>query len=107
MHNLPLFIKRLRKKACGVGVDFIFNEKFKELLYKDNKISGLVTESGLIVNAKLVVDASGIPSVVRKQINSPFMETFTIGPKDMFYVLLKYVKLTDKNNKVELSTSLC
>ena len=103
--HLPLFIKRLRKKACGVGVDFIFNEKFKELLYKDNKISGLVTESGLIVNAKLVVDASGIPSVVRKQINSPFMETFTIGPKDMFYVLLKYVKLADKNNKIELSTS--
>lgn len=102
--HLPLFIKRLRKNAINNGVDFRFNESFKDLIYENNKIVGIETTSGLKIGAKLVVDASGISSVVRKKINSEYMETFDIGPKDMFYVLLKYVNLKD-NNKVELSTS--
>lgn len=102
--HLPLFIKKLRKKAIEAGVKFMFNESFDSLIYNENsKINGIKTKSGLTIKTRLVVDASGIPSVVRTTINNPYMENFKIGPKDMFYVLLKYVEL--KDSKVELSTS--
>ena len=104
--HLPLFIKRLRKKAIENGANFMFNQSFNHLTYnEDGKIDGLVTKQGLEIKARLVVDASGIPSVVRKTVDDPFMETFEIGPRDMFYVLLKYVKLKDENAEVSLSTS--
>lgn len=104
--HLPLFIKRLRKKAIENGANFMFNQSFNHLTYnEDGKIDGLVTKQGLKIKARLVVDASGIPSVVRKTVDNSFMETFEIGPRDMFYVLLKYVKLKDENAEVSLSTS--
>lgn len=104
--HLPLFIKRLRKKAIENGANFMFNQSFNHLTYnEDGKIDGLVTKQGLKIKARLVVDASGIPSVVRKTVDDSFMETFEIGPRDMFYVLLKYVKLKDENAEVSLSTS--
>ena len=104
--HLPLFIKRLRKKAIEKGVNFMFEQSFDKLTYnQEGKIDGIITKQGLEVKARLVVDASGIPSVVRRSINDPFMETFEIGPRDMFYVLLKYVKLHDAKDEVVLSTS--
>ena len=104
--HLPLFIKRLRKKAIDNGVTFMFEQSFDHVTYnKDNKIDGIVTKQGLQIKARLVVDASGIPSVVRRSLNDPYIETFEIGPKDKFYVLLKYVELKDKNQKIHLSTS--
>lgn len=104
--HLPLFIKRLRKKATTNGVTFRFEQSFDKLTYnEEGKINGIITKQGLELKARLVVDASGIPSVVRRSVNDPFMETFEIGPKDMFYVLLKYVKLHDPKDEVVLSTS--
>lgn len=104
--HLPLFIKRLRNKAIDNGVDFLFEEAYDHvLLNEDNKINGIVTKNGLEIKARLVVDASGIPSVVRRSINDPFIENFEIGPRDKFYVLLKYVKLLDPKDEVIYSTS--
>lgn len=104
--HLPLFIKRLRKKAIEYGVVFRFEQCFESLIYnKEGKINGIKTKQGLEIEARLVVDASGIPSVVRRQIVDPYMENFEIGPRDKFYVLLKYVKLKDENIKVVDSTS--
>ena len=104
--HLPLFIKKLRKEAISNGAEFLFNESFDHLIYNEmNRISGIVTKSGLEIKSRLVVDASGIPSVVRRSIIDPYIEGFEIGPKDKFYVLLKYVELLDKNIKIDLSTS--
>ena len=104
--HLPLFIKRLQKMAMAHGAEFRFNTPFDHLLYdQSGEICGVVTESGEALYSRLVVDASGIPSVVRRQVNHPLMETFEIGPKDKFYVLLKYVELQNEDDKVELSTS--
>jgi flavin-dependent dehydrogenase len=104
--HLPLFIKRLREKAIQAGVAFQFETRYDHLLYDDQKrINGLLTSHGEEIQARLVVDASGIPSVVRRSIVDPFIENFEIGPKDKFYVLLKYVRLLDTRDKVELSTS--
>lgn len=104
--HLPLFIKRLRNKAISLGVDFKFNEEFESVTYDElNRINGIKTKSGLEVRARLVVDASGIPSVVRRSINDPYIEGFEIGPKDKFFVLLKYVELKDPSIKIDYSTS--
>ena len=104
--HLPLFIKRLRKTALANGVTFRFGVSYDHLLYDEQKrIKGIATKGGKEILARLVVDASGIPSVVRRSINNPFIEDFEIGPRDKFYVLLKYVELLDPKDKVELSTS--
>lgn len=104
--HLPLFIKRLRKKAIENGVTFKFEQCFESLIYnEEGKINGIKTKQGLEIRARLVVDASGIPSVVRRQVQDPYMENVEIGPRDKFYVLLKYVKLKDENIKVVDSTS--
>lgn len=103
--HLPLFIKRLRKAAIAHGVEFRFETAYDHLIYDEKKrINGILTKGGEEIKARLVVDASGIPSVVRRSINDPYIEGFEIGPKDKFYVLLKYVELLDPNEKVELST---
>jgi flavin-dependent dehydrogenase len=104
--HLPLFIKRLRKTALSNGVTFRFGVSYDHLLYDEQKrIKGIATKGGEEILARLVVDASGIPSVVRRSISDPFIEDFEIGPRDKFYVLLKYVELSDAKDKVELSTS--
>lgn len=103
--HLPLFIRKLRNHAQSFGAEFRFSTAFRSLLYKDGKISGIVTDQGEEIASRLVVDASGISAAVRRSICDPFIENFETGPRDKFYVLLKYVKLKDKNQKVELSTS--
>jgi len=103
--HLPLFIKRLRKKAEEAGVHFRFSTAFASVLWDDrNRICGIVTENGEQLRARLVVDASGISAVVRRSIRDPFIEPFETGSRDKFYVLLKYVELLDKSIKIEAST---
>ena len=92
---LPLFIKKLRKVAISNGVEFKFNEAFDSLIYEENRIKGIKTKEGNEYYANMIVDASGIPSVIRRNIKDDYIENFEIGPKDKFYVLLKYVKLKD------------
>ena len=83
--HLPLFIKRLRFEAIAAGVTFKFSTSFSCLTYDDNhRINGIKDGSGETYCARLVVDASGIASVVRKAIKDPYIETFDIGPKDKF-----------------------
>ena len=103
--HLPLFIKRLRRIAKEAGADFRFGTAFQALRYENGRIAGIVTAEGEEIPARLVVDASGISAVVRRSIRDPFMENFETGPRDKFYVLLKYVKLKDPNLSVADSTS--
>ena len=104
--HLPPFIKRPRKTALTNRATFRFGVSSDHPLYDEQKrIKGIATKGGEEILARLVVDASGIPSVVRRSINNPFIEDFEIGPRDKFYVLLKYVELLDPKDKVELSTS--
>lgn len=102
--HLPLFIKKLREKALKDGVTFRFNTAFKELLYTDGKITGIRTTDGEEINSRMVIDASGIPSVVRTTINDEYMENFKITERDKFYVLLKYVHLDDSEESITYST---
>lgn len=104
--HLPLFIKKLRKKAIEDHVEFRFGECFDHLLYDENKhICGISTKSGEDIYARLVVDASGIVAAVRRTVQDPYMENFETGPRDKFYVILKYVEFLDKNIRMDASTS--
>ncbi len=104
--HLPLFIKKLRKKAKEHGVEFRFGTCFESVIFdKKHRICGIATTEGEKIHARLVVDASGINAVVRRTIQDPFMENFETGPRDKFYVLLKYVELLDKNLEIDVSTS--
>lgn len=102
--HLPLFIKRLRKNALAHGVEFRFSTAFDRLLYEDGRIRGIVTASGEKIRSRLVVDASGISAVVRRSMDDPYIENFETGPRDKFYVLLKYVELLDKSVTIDAST---
>ncbi|MBQ8814678.1 MAG: NAD(P)/FAD-dependent oxidoreductase [Lachnospiraceae bacterium] len=103
--HLPLFIKKLRKRAVENQVEFRFGVCFDELLYDDHRrICGIRTTDGEEIYARLVVDASGISAVVRRKLDDPYVENFETGPRDKFYVLLKYVELLDKSIKIEAST---
>jgi len=103
--HLPLFIKRLRRSALEAGARFRFRTAFRELRYEQGRIAGIITTDGEEIPARLVVDASGISAVVRRSVKDPYMENFETGPRDKFYVLLKYVKLKDPNVTVVDSTS--
>ena len=103
--HLPLFIKRLRKSATESGARFRFSTAFKSLRYENGRIAGVITADGEEIISRMVVDASGISAVVRRSIKDPFMENFETGPRDKFYVLLKYVKLKDPNLTIKDSTS--
>lgn len=103
--HLPLFIRRLRNIAIEHGAEFRFSTTFSKLMYNEKgHIAGVVISSGEQISARLVVDASGIAASVRRSVNDPYIEAFETGPRDKFYVLLKYVKLKDKSKKIELST---
>lgn len=103
--HLPLFIKKLRKKAMEHQVEFRFGTCFDHLLHDEKKrICGIATKDGEEIRSRLVVDASGISAVVRRSMDDPYMENFETGPRDKFYVLLKYVELLDKNIKITAST---
>ena len=104
--HLPLFIKRLRKTAVSNGVVFRFEKEFRELLFDDDKkIRGIATTSGEEISAPLVVDASGVASAARTSISDPYIESFEIGPRDKFYVLLKYVEILNEKHRVSCNTS--
>ncbi len=103
--HLPLFIRKLRRLAEGNHVDFRFGTCFDHLLYNEkNQICGIATTDGEEIHARLVVDATGISAVVRRTVQDKYMENFETGPRDKFYVLLKYVELLDKNIEVKDST---
>jgi len=91
------FLKRLRSWAAEKGVEFAFNAAFEDFARGENggirgaavNIDGERRE----IHARLVADCSGIPSVARRKMVNSRVETFEIGPRDMFYVILHYVKL--------------
>jgi len=95
--RLTPFIHRMHKEAAEKGVDIVYDTEFLDFTYEDGKISGVrVNCSGreTLIKSRLTADCSGIPAVGRTSLKKGYgMETFKIAPKDLFYVVLRYVKL--------------
>jgi flavin-dependent dehydrogenase len=99
--RLPLFLQRLFGLAEAAGVNFRFAADFIELIYRDGKISGAkVKKRGEVseIEARLVVDASGIGAVVRTSLPEDYgVENFKVGADEKFYVVLRYITWQDCN----------
>jgi len=94
------FMLRMKTWAQEQGAGVQTGARFDTLTYDaQGKISGAVyTHLGeqITVSARLVADASGIPAVARTSLPEGYgIENFKLGPKDMFYVVLYYVGLTE------------
>lgn len=98
------YIMLMAEKAKKSGAEFVYGADFSDFVYDANgKIAGAkynTADGEQIVYAKIVADCSGIPSVARRKLpdSSPVCN-FKITPKDIFYVVLYYVKYLDENVK--------
>ena len=105
------FMKRLKERALDAGVTVLHEAQFISPVWDSNgKLAGgVILHEGEAhtISARLVADASGIPSAVRTALPDGYgVENFEIGPRDKFYVVLYYVKLDDPmQGRVELTCS--
>ncbi len=94
--RLTPFLNKTYKILESDGIKLVFSTEFKEIIFEDNKIVGLFAESGgnrQEYRARLIIDASGKPAVIRTSLPEDYgIETFELGPNDVMYVLLEYIK---------------
>jgi electron-transferring-flavoprotein dehydrogenase len=97
--RLPPFLQRLFGLAEAAGVRFRFSTDFTQLTYESGRINGVKVKKGEDVreiNARLVVDASGIGAVVRTCLPEDYgVENFNVGADEKFYVILRYITWLD------------
>lgn len=96
--SLPPFLQRLRKWCGEAGVTFYDETELTDLIYNETGgVAGVRAKcegAEVCLYARLVADCSGIPSVARRKLKKPTtVADFEIGPREMMYVLLEYVKL--------------
>ncbi len=94
--RLTPFLNRMYSVLESDGVKLEFTCKFKSLIIENNQIVGLVAEKGgksIEYRTELVIDASGKAAVIRTSLPEDYgVETFNLGPNDVMYVLLQYIK---------------
>lgn len=97
--RLTPFLNKMYNLLESDGVNIEFSCEFKRLVYENGKIIGLVAEKNgepIEFRTRLVVDASGKPAVVRTSLSENYgVETFKLGPQNVMYVLLQYIKWKD------------
>jgi electron-transferring-flavoprotein dehydrogenase len=104
-------MRRLAAWAREQGAEILFDTEYKKSLYDEKGVLNGAELNGpkgaLQVHARLVADASGIPAVVRTGLPAAYgVENFTTGPRDMFYVVLRYVRLKNpERDRVTINTT--
>jgi flavin-dependent dehydrogenase len=107
--RLPKFIQRMITWAEGFGVEFSYETPFNDFIFDQNgRIAGAkVLKNGEphSINARLVADCSGIPSVARRKLPATSaVENFEIGPNDQFYVEIRYAKIKNPEDYIKINT---
>jgi len=94
--RLTPFLNRMYTVLESDGVKLEFTCEFKNLIIENNQLVGLVAEKGgknIEYRAELVIDASGKAAVIRTSLPEDYgLEIFKLGPNDVMYVLLQYIK---------------
>lgn len=102
------YIVKMNQWAKDAGAEIDYGAAFEDLLFENGRISGVAYRAGddlKQLGAKLVVDCSGIPSVVRRKLPAGYgVENFALTPADMFYVTLWYVKLDHEADYLDGNT---
>ncbi|NVM46033.1 MAG: FAD-dependent monooxygenase [Candidatus Lokiarchaeota archaeon] len=97
--RLTPFLNRMYKVLETDGVKLEFSCHFKKLLYQEGRIIGISAEKDGIERdyfARVVIDASGKIAALRTALPESYgVENFNLGPHDVMYVLLQYIKWTD------------
>jgi flavin-dependent dehydrogenase len=103
-------MKRLAAWAREQGAQIFLDTEFVSPLFdpRGRLAGGLFKgkDGELRVTARLTADASGIGAVVRTALPGGYgVENFITGPRDQFYVVLRYVTLKNPDEKVECTRS--
>jgi flavin-dependent dehydrogenase len=102
-------MRRVGAWAEDKGAELLFNTEFETPIFDEKKrLAGAVVShknEELRIQARLTVDASGFPAVVRTRIPGDYgIETFKVGPESLSFLILHYVKL--KNPEKDQVTSV-
>jgi flavin-dependent dehydrogenase len=103
-------MKRLAAWAREQGAQILLETEFASPLFDpQGKLAGGLfrgKDGEFQVKARLTADASGIGAAVRTALPDNYgVENFITGPKDQFYVVLRYVNLKNPDEKVECTQS--
>lgn len=94
--RLTPFLNRMYNVLESDGVKLEFLCEFKNLIFENNQLVGLVAEKegkSIEYRSKLIIDASGKSAVIRTSLPEDYgVETFKLGSNDVMYVLLQYIK---------------
>lgn len=98
--HMHAYTVKMNEWAAEAGAKFTYGAAFTDFIYENGKIAGVKyvyrgkeTEK----TARVVVDCSGIPAVGRRKLPENYgVETFSLADDDMFYVILRYVKLKNE-----------
>jgi flavin-dependent dehydrogenase len=104
LRRAPL-MKRLAAWAREQGAELLCKAEYTAPFFdSQGKLSGALVRSAegeLRIEARLTADASGIGAAVRTSLPPDYgIENFVTGPRDQFYVVLRYVKLKNAAEKV-------
>lgn len=106
--HMPEYIALMNQWASEKGAEFEYSASFEDFVYEDGKISGIkyrAFDKEKTVLGKVVVDCSGTTSAARKKLPKDYgVETFDISDEDKFYVILRYVKLLNKEDYLDGTT---
>lgn len=99
MHEYVLKMNRWAKEK---GAEFIYEAKFLAPIFSFGRISGvkyLKDGKEYEIQAKTTVDCSGMGGAVRTSLPDGYgVENFPLGGNDMFYVVLRYIKLLNEED---------
>jgi flavin-dependent dehydrogenase len=103
-------MRRLVAWAREQGARVFLETEFSSPLFDDRgRLAGGLfrgKEGEVRIDARLTADASGIGAAVRTALPNAYeVENFVTGPRDQFYVVLRYVRLKNPDDKVECTRS--
>ena len=95
--HMHAYTVRLNEWAEEAGAEFLYGAAFEDFLWEDGKIRGVICGrdgKAETLSARVVADCSGMFTNVRTKLPDDCpVENFTLGDEDMFYVILRYVRL--------------
>lgn len=101
MHKHEL-IMRMNEEAKAAGAKIVYGAAFTDFIRDERgEIVGAKYKTARAekeVYCKLVADCTGIPSAARRMLpDTSIVENKVLDPKNIFYVVLYYIKYKDKN----------
>lgn len=96
------YVLKMNRWAREKGAQFIYGAKFTAPVFEGGRIAGVKYEKDGRENeirARVTVDCSGMGGAVRTSLPDGYgVENFALGGNDMFYVILRYVRLLEEKD---------